>query len=157
MKWLVFSDSHGKLDYMKRAVLEEKPDRILHLGDVVRDGERLQAQFGEIPLEGVRGNCDGYGGGAPEEREVFFHDRRVWMLHGHTYHVKLGLGLLAGEARTRGVDVVLFGHTHEPMCTREGGLWLMNPGTASGYPRATYGVIEDAGKELACRIEELPR
>ena len=57
MKWLVFSDSHGKLDYMRKAVELEKPERILHLGDVSRDAERLQTMFPTIPVEMVRGNC----------------------------------------------------------------------------------------------------
>ncbi len=156
MKWLVFSDSHGSMDYMRRAVEAEKPDRVLHLGDVARDGARLQALFPKLPMEQVRGNCDGWGGDEPEEKEVFFMDRRVWMLHGHTYHVKYGTGMLVSEARARGVDVVVFGHTHQPLCDWDG-LWVMNPGTVSGRPRATYGVIELTDKGLSCRIEEIGR
>lgn len=156
MKWLVFSDSHGSMDYMRRAVEAEKPDRVLHLGDVARDGARLQALFPKLPMEQVRGNCDGWGGDEPEEKEVFLMDRRVWMLHGHTYHVKYGTGMLASEARARGVDVVVFGHTHQPLCDWDG-LWVMNPGTVSGRPRATYGVIELTDKGLSCRIEEIGR
>ncbi len=151
MKWLIFSDSHGNLEPMKRAVSLERPDRILHLGDVARDGERLQEAFPGIPVEGVRGNCDGLFGDAPAERELFFAGKRIWMLHGHTYHVKLGVGMLVSEARARGIDAVFFGHTHEPLCYREGRLWVMNPGTASGRPRATCGVLEDRGEELYCR------
>lgn len=156
MKWLVFSDSHGSMDYMRRAVEEEKPDRILHLGDVARDGARLQALFPKLPMEQVRGNCDGWGGDEPEEKEVFLMDRRVWMLHGHTYHVKYGTGMLVSEARARGMDVVVFGHTHQPLCDWDG-LWVMNPGTVSGRPKATYGVIELTEKGLSCRIGEIGR
>lgn len=156
MKWLVFSDSHGSIDYMRRAVELESPDRVLHLGDMVRDGAKLRALFPKLPMEQVRGNCDGWSGDEPEEKEVFLQDRRVWMLHGHTYQVKLGTGLLASEARARGVDVVVFGHTHVPVCDWDGP-WIMNPGTVSGMPRATYGVIELTEKGLSCRIEEIGR
>ena len=151
MKWLVVSDSHGDLNGMRRVVEHERPDRILHLGDVVRDGQRLMEQCKGIPMEQVRGNCDPEGCGAPEEKELFFNGKRVWMLHGHTYRVKLGIGLVVSEARARGVDVLLFGHTHIPLCTREGSLWVLNPGTVSGVPRATYGVIEERDGELYCR------
>lgn len=153
MKWLVFSDSHGNLDYMKRAVEWEKPERILHLGDVSRDAERLQAMFPAIPVEMVRGNCDGWYGEAPTEKELSFRGRKVWMCHGHEYYVKLGIGALTSEARSREAAVALFGHTHEPTCFREGPLWVMNPGTVSGYPRATYGVIEERDGEVYCRLE----
>ena len=153
MKWLVFSDSHGKLDYMKSAVELETPERILHLGDESRDGERLQGIFPHIPVEMVRGNCDGWFGDASEERELFFLGRRVWMVHGHDYHVKLGIGSFTAEARSREARIALFGHTHEPVCFMEGPMWVMNPGTVSGYPRATYGVIEDREGEPYCRLE----
>ncbi len=159
MKWLVFSDSHGNLDYMRRAVESEKPDRVLHLGDVVRDARQLQRDYPDLPMEWVRGNCDGYSGddSDPEEKEVFFSGKRVWMLHGHTYQVKLGIGMMTNEARARGMAVVVFGHTHDPMCCMEGNLWVMNPGTVNGMPRATYGVIETVDGKLNCRIVECVR
>lgn len=156
MKWLVFSDSHGNLDHMKRAVEAEKPDKVLHLGDVVRDARKLQDAFPDIPMEFVVGNCDGYNGddSAPEEKEIFMGEKRLLICHGHTYQVKLGIGMLTGEARGRGADVVLFGHTHEPVCFLEGNLWVMNPGTCSGMPRATYGIIELADGKLNCRTAD---
>lgn len=154
MKWLVFSDSHGSIDYMRQAVEREAPDRALHLGDVARDAEKLRSLFPRLKIEQVRGNCDGWSSDEPEEREVFLQDRRVWMLHGHTYHVKYGTGMLLSEARARGVDVVVFGHTHQPLCDWDG-VWALNPGTVSGRPRATYGVIELTDKGLSCRVEEI--
>lgn len=159
MKCLVFSDSHGHLEYMKRAVEEEKPDRVLHLGDVVRDARGLHKAFPDLPMDWVRGNCDGYAGDTddPEEKEVFFAGRRLWMLHGHTYGVKMGTGMLTEAARSRGVDVVLFGHTHTPLCDRSGSLWIVNPGTVSGLPQATYAVIEDIDGRFDCRVVECRR
>ena len=50
MKWLVFSDSHGNLNYMKQAVGAEKPDKVLHLGDVIRDAKQLQDKAAILPL-----------------------------------------------------------------------------------------------------------
>lgn len=155
MKWLVVSDSHGNLDNMKKAVEQEQPDRILHLGDMVRDAERLQEQYPAIPVEMVRGNCDMGYGDAPEERELSLGGKKIWMAHGHRWHVKLGIGAFAYEARARQVAVALFGHTHEATCFREGDMWVMNPGTASGYPRATYGIMEEQNGEISCRLEQV--
>ena len=153
MKWLVFSDSHGNIDYMAQAVEKEKPDRVLHLGDMVRDAAKLRERFPSLLMEQVKGNCDGWSSDEPEEKEVFLGQKRVWMLHGHTYQVKYGTGMLISEARARGVDVVVFGHTHNPLCDWDG-LWVMNPGTVSGLPQATYGVIELVDGKLTCRVEE---
>lgn len=58
MKMLVLSDSHGNLDNMVRAVEQTRPNRIVHLGDVMRDGEKLHALFPAIPFDQVPGNCD---------------------------------------------------------------------------------------------------
>ena len=58
MKILVLSDSHGNVDNMVQAVTHTAPDWILHLGDVMADGEKLHAMFPEIPFEQVPGNCD---------------------------------------------------------------------------------------------------
>ncbi len=147
MKWLVFSDSHGWVDGMGGAGAAAEPDRVLHLGDVVGDGAGLAERFPGLRVEQVRGNCDGWGCDIPEERELFFRGTRVWMLHGHAYRVKLGTELLLDEARTRGAGAVLFGHTHQPLCSREGSLWVLNPGTA----KSTYGVLEDRDGGLYCR------
>ena len=58
MKLLVFSDSHGNIEHMRRAVEQEHPDQILHLGDVMRDAVELSRAYPNIPLELVPGNCD---------------------------------------------------------------------------------------------------
>ena len=155
MKLLVCSDSHGELEFMCRAIAQEKPDRVLHLGDVVDDGRRLLLKSPRLVLEQVRGNCDGWDAAVPEEKELILGGKRIWMLHGHTYRVKLGVSLLASEARTRGVDVALFGHTHQPLCYLDGNLWVMNPGTISGWPRATYGVVEIENGSVSCRTAVL--
>ena len=155
MKLLVCSDSHGNLDDLRLAVTREQPDRVLHLGDMVRDGQKLLESFPGLVLEQVRGNCDGYGDGFPEEKELLVGGKRIWMLHGHTYRVKLGSSLLTEEARVRGVDAVVFGHTHQPLCVLDGGLWVMNPGTISGIPKVTYGLIELKDGRINCRMAEV--
>ena len=48
MKMLVLSDSHGNVENMARAVEQVQPDRIAHLGDVMRDGEKLGSGAGQL-------------------------------------------------------------------------------------------------------------
>jgi len=155
MKILVFSDSHGELRYMIQAIREERPNRVFHLGDVTRDAVKLAREFPELPIEQVRGNCDSTEDPSPEEKEVLVEGRRLWLLHGHTYQVKLGTGLLVGEARNRGVDAVFFGHTHQSYCGLDGGVWAVNPGTVRGWPGATCAVVEIGDGRMDCRIKVL--
>ena len=61
MKILVFSDSHRSMDGMYKAVDKHNPDQIIHLGDYLRDAERLADVYDEIPVCRVPGNCDGWG------------------------------------------------------------------------------------------------
>lgn len=154
MKLLVFSDSHGAVDGMARAVDLECPDQILHLGDLVRDAERLADWYPELPLTNVCGNCDGWCN-TPDERLIAVGGRRLMLTHGHGYRVKAGPELAVEAARARGADVLLFGHTHQPLCECRGGLWVMNPGAVGAPIRRTYGVIVVENGVLDCRISQL--
>lgn len=151
MKIVVFSDSHHTTKYMEQAVLDERPDYLIHLGDHIRDAYVLQQQFQTIPMAAVLGNCDLF---APSEREqivAFWGDVPMLLTHGHRYGVKEGLLRLSLAAREAGVRVALFGHTHRAFCECTDDLWLLNPGSCSGRA-PTYGVIELQNKNVRCRI-----
>ena len=156
MKLLVFSDSHGNIEHMRRAVEQERPDQILHLGDVMRDAVELSVAYPNIPLELVPGNCD-YATDVPAQKILFFEGRRILMTHGHIYHVKLGIGQAVRAAVEAKVDILLFGHTHEACCWQQDGLWVMNPGTIRGGLVPTCGVIRLEGDHTSCEIIEIPR
>ena len=131
MRIAVFSDSHGNEDNMVRAVERERPstlDAIVHLGDGWRDAEALLRLYPRIPLEQVPGNCD-LGRFEERERVVFFGDCRVLLCHGHTLGVKSSLLRASYEARERGAQALLYGHTHIPHIDYHDGLWLVNPGS----------------------------
>lgn len=160
MKILVFSDSHGDILPMCEAVERERPDHMIHLGDMVSDGRKLAQRFPQIPMEQVCGNCDGIVD-TPEKKVLELEGRKILMTHGHIYQVKTGIGTATLAAREAGVDILLFGHTHEPLCDYYDGLWILNPGSCrrplwSWVKRAqgTYGIINfDRGK-VECRIAE---
>ncbi len=157
MKILVFSDSHGNVTNMMGAVAAEKPDRLFHLGDVVRDARALAEAFPHIPLDYVSGNCD-YAGEGPTQSIVEAQGVRILLTHGHVYHVKLGIGAAVEAARQAEVEVLAFGHTHQALCTHdESGLWVMNPGSIRGSWGATYGVIEVCKGTVMCHLMELKR
>ncbi|MBQ7558016.1 MAG: YfcE family phosphodiesterase, partial [Lachnospiraceae bacterium] len=85
------------------------------------------------PVRMVPGNND-YFSNMPREIQFEAGPHRVLLTHGHSYRVSLGLDYLVDEALARGVDVVMFGHTHRPLIEDFGGLMLINPGSLT-YPR----------------------
>ena len=46
----------------------------------------------------------------------------------------------AAPARERQADILLFGHTHQPLTDYDDGLYILNPGSLRG--RGTYGLLD---------------
>ncbi len=43
------------------------------------------------------------------------------------------------------VDIICFGHSHQPLCERRESIWLVNPGSPTdkrGQPRYSYAILE---------------
>ena len=134
MRILVLSDSHGCVDPMEQCVERVQPQVILHLGDCVRDAQRLEELYPDIPLLGVPGNCD-YGGLDQPERLTELGGVRILMMHGHTRHVKSGPMAAMYAARECGADILLFGHTHQPLVDRSGDFSAPSSCSISSAPR----------------------
>ena len=154
MKIVVFSDSHGKLDWMIAAVEAERPDHIFYLGDHERDGWDLSRMYPMIPLNAVKGNCD-FGPGL-EDWMVELEGVRFLLTHGHMYGAKSGYMRLEAAGLRCGADVVCFGHTHRAVDRNDPGtVRLFNPGTiggAYGQP-ITYGVMHVKDGTLTAEIK----
>ena len=67
--------------------------------------------------------------------------KRFFFTHGHLYDAKLGLYRLVCAARERKADLLLFGHTHQPLTDYDDGLYILNPGSLSGSG-GTYGTVD---------------
>lgn len=134
MRILVISDTHGR-DTLLGRVLSEiggEPDMLVHCGDI-EGHEAFYRKAVRCPVRMVPGNND-YFSNMPREIQFEAGPHRVLLTHGHLYRVSLGLDYLVDEALARGVDVVMFGHTHRPLIEDFGGLMLINPGSLT-YPR----------------------
>lgn len=152
-KVLVLSDSHGDVDAMERAAARERPDLILHLGDLCRDFDELRRRLPMTQaMQNVCGNCDGFTE-VPDQRVLLVEGKRILIMHGHRYEVKLGYSRAMWAAREAEADILLCGHTHIALDRDLMGLHLMNPGSCRGS-RGTYGVIELGEGEALFRIEE---
>ena len=139
---------------MERCVERVQPQVILHLGDCVRDAQRLEERDPDIPLLGVPGNCD-YGGLDQPERLTELGGVRILMMHGHTRRVKSGPMAAIYAARECGADILLFGHTHVPLVDYDGALWVMNPGAAGDYTRPTCGLLTIREGIVTCSVQSI--
>ncbi|MBS6372570.1 MAG: YfcE family phosphodiesterase [Lawsonibacter sp.] len=137
MKILVFSDSHRSQSGMVQAIDEQQPDQVIHLGDLISDAEELSYFYPKLPICMVPGNCDGWTT-VPSVKQITLQGRSILLSHGHLWGVKSGYEAAIAQARSAGADILLFGHTHQPLCQQlEDGLWVLNPGPS----RSSYGTI----------------
>lgn len=161
-KLMIASDIHGSAYYCRKLLErfnEEKPDRLILLGDILYHGPRndLPKEYDPKkviemlnPLKNqiicVRGNCDTEVDQMvldfnvlTEQAMVSCNDRDLVMVHGHKLDDKNMPALRDG-------DILLCGHTHVPKCERRNGYIYMNPGSVS-IPKEqsehSYMILED--------------
>ena len=133
MKILIVSDTHRRDTNLEKVLAVEKPiDWLIHLGDVEETEGRIQSMV-DCPVDIVSGNNDFFWD-LPKEKDIMLGKYRALLTHGHYYYVSLDTKMLAREARARGFDIAMFGHTHRPKLENRDGLILLNPGSLS-YPR----------------------
>jgi putative phosphoesterase len=148
---LVLSDTHLHPARPRRLPdvvwsLVDSVDHVLHAGDVCTP-ELLEALAERRPTTAVLGNNDhALVGILPLTRTVELGGVRIGMIHDSGPR-----GGRAGRMRRRfpDADVVVFGHSHDPVCeTGLDGQLLVNPGSPTERrraPRHTVGVLELVG------------
>lgn len=146
----VVSDSHGGMLHLERFAeicRTEKFDQVFHLGDVLEDARWLEKQL-DVPVVSVAGNCDFYAH-HPREARVTVEGKRLLLLHGDRYRVKLGYDMLSYYAEENAVDAALFGHTHQPFAGYVGRALLINPGALKN---GHYCILEVRAGDIVPRI-----
>lgn len=139
MKIGIISDTHENMPKIRKAVLlfnREKVAVVLHAGDIIspitaKEFSALKARF-----IGVFGNNDG---------DKLFLTRRfrgIGKLHEKKFTGTLGgkkillihepdmLEALAGSGY---YDIIVYGHTHQPLISQVGSTLVVNPGEAGGW------------------------
>ena len=145
MKVLIVSDSHKRNENIEKVLNKVKPiDLLIHCGDA-EGAEDYIGQMAECPVIIVAGNNDYFS--KLDREKIFDVDKyKVFLTHGHYYYVSMGVERLVEEAKQRGVDIVMYGHTHKPMLDIRDDIVVINPGSIS-YPRQggripTYMMME---------------
>jgi putative phosphoesterase len=159
VKVLVLSDTHLSSPARLPAQVVElalAADAVLHAGDVT-DVSVLQELSTLAPVHAVLGNNDLWMD-LPESLEVSLDGVRVAMIHDSGARV-------GREARLRrlfpSADVVVFGHSHDPVVSCQDGQWLVNPGSPTQrrrQPVHTVAWLElGAGAVVSAEIVEVDR
>jgi len=121
-------------------------DLILHAGDIARR-DVLDNLAALAPVHAVHGNVDPFelATTLPDRLVLDLGGARAGLTHGH-----LGAGRTTPErarglfADVAGLNVVVFGHSHEPYNRVEDGVLLFNPGSPTErrrQPRPSYGLL----------------
>lgn len=133
MRILIVSDTHRKEQNLEAVLEKEGPvEHLIHLGDVEGSKNHI-LEIAACPVDIVAGNND-FMDDLPKEKEIMLGDYRVLLTHGHYYYVSLDTKMLRKEAKARGFDIAMYGHTHKPRIEKSNGITVLNPGSLS-YPR----------------------
>ena len=141
---LVFSDTHGNID--KALQIFDTiigVTGVIHLGDYVRDAERLENYIYPVPLYYVAGNNDFFTP-YPMEKMIEIAGKKLFLCHGHQY-VRFGdIDSLKEVCSEKKADIALFGHTHTAYYEKDKNVIYANPGstTQPRFSDRAYGVIE---------------
>jgi putative phosphoesterase len=121
----LIADTHGLVRPELLSILEGV-DLILHAGDV--GGRAVLDELAAIaPVRAVYGNTDSPGEPGLEARfAIDIEGLSVHVSHGHELGSPTAQKLLARYT----ADVIVFGHTHEPLVERSGRRLVVNPGAA---------------------------
>lgn len=155
MRILVFSDSHGRRRNMEEALfLHPEAEAVFFLGDGERDFREVRDLFPKLRFFGVSGNCD-FGSLEQTWGLVMEAGKRIFFTHGHLFGVKQGLWKLEEAAASHRADIVLFGHTHIPYTSYQGGIYYMNPGSI-GCAGASYGLLDVTPAGVMMNTAKIP-
>lgn len=143
----VISDTHGKsLDVLPQEIYDEvvAADIVVHCGDFDRLPLLNQLRQVSKRFIGVFGNIDSIDIRAELPQKAVFEveGKRFGVIHPHWGGPPFGIE----EAIARefeGVDMILFGHTHDIFYQTIGGVAFLNPGQAyrSFRESASVGIV----------------
>ena len=143
MKIGVMSDTHlrepnGVLERILTEVLVDS-DMILHAGDIVT--HRVLDRLEDSGVLAVCGNMDVYeiSSSLPQVRVIPAGGLRIGLVHGWGSRNGLAQRIL-GRFDDPNIDLVVYGHSHDPFWGKVNGVSMFNPGSV--HAQGTVGVIE---------------
>ncbi|HIT89578.1 MAG TPA: metallophosphoesterase [Candidatus Merdenecus merdavium] len=133
MKILVVSDTHRHDENLLKVLHQVGPiDGLFHLGDAEGSEDYIH-QIANCPVSMVCGNNDFFSD-LKREEVLTIGPFKIFLTHGHYYCVGAGTTRLKKEAKIKGCNIAMFGHTHKPLIEYDEEITVINPGSLS-YPR----------------------
>ena len=113
MKVLVFSDSHGAVNYIDEMLFKENDcQTVFFLGDGMSEVTRIMARYPERKFIVAKGNNDWHSD-ADTEAYKYIGGVTIMACHGHIFNVRFSLRELLSSAQSVRANVALYGHTHK--------------------------------------------
>ena len=143
MKIGVLSDTHIPTPHQalpaKVFELFQDVDLIFHAGDIVELSvlEELRAL---APVEAVAGNMDGWDAQQklPQKKVLQLGKYRVGLIHGK-YKIDIQRDMILQEFEN--VDLIVYGHSHQPFWGTHGNVLFLNPGSPTDKVHAPYNSV----------------
>lgn len=160
MKIVILSDTHVKKhsDKLFKFIdtLFKEGDMIIHAGDYVSSNvvSKLREHKNFV---GVWGNNDkGYIRDLLEEKKIIsVEGYRIGLYHGHG-NCKNTLERAYEEFSNDKVDIIIFGHSHQPLILTKNKVLMINPGSPSykrREPWYSYVILEILGKKIDVQLK----
>lgn len=179
---LVVSDSHGRKEKFRNAIMEEGKncDALVFCGDGTDDLMAIfeesvydEALFEAIPkvIAVARGNGDWNTAYAilsksgeqtafivPPQSAFKIAKKNIFVTHGHLFDVRFETTVLEdAAAHTNKADIIFYGHTHRRDFHENKGVYLVNPGSPA-HPRdglqPSYALVKISGNNITCQFVE---
>ena len=159
MKIGIISDTHDNVPRIKEAVAlfnERGVGLVIHAGDYI--APFAVAPLGELECEyvGVFGNNDGEKLGLSKISQgrinvhphfVEFGGKKILILHEP--------GELAALIKSQIYDIVIYGHTHDPVIEEHGKTLVINPGECGGWLRGRCTIVLADLDQMSAEIIQL--
>ena len=132
MRVLVLSDSHGDVYKLRRAIDSQPTAKlIVFLGDGEYDIDSVECR---VPVIKVCG-------------------KKIYCTHGFRENVKYTTENLISAAKSHGAHIALYGHTHVPVTSYDGGLYLVNPGSVREGSFAVIDITDSGIMPIIMKIK----
>ncbi len=154
----IISDTHipTAVEEIPESILNEfsNMDKILHAGDFVSI-EVLNRLQDIAPTIGVKGNMDLPDINLPVYQEVVIEDLKIGLIHNAGSRREDPIKNPLNLAKSKGVDVLVYGHTHARFMKKTDNILLLNPGSPTRADSKSFMTAKINGKDISVKVFEL--
>lgn len=154
-KIVVLSDTHSRMLPKQVVKAAKKADFVIHAGDVC-DLKMLEELESFNDVEAVFGNMDESSVRKRLPRRLILKCEgvRIGVFHGEGSPDGL-MDRIKEEFQSEDVDIIIFGHSHEPFNKHINNINFFNPGSPNDdifSPYCSYGLLEIDGNSIKTKI-----